>query len=125
MTGFVYLASPYSHADPAVRERRFVEVSKVAAAMMAAGDAVFCPIAHSHPIDVITPLPQTTEFWMAQDLPILRCAARVVVLMLDGWQTSKGIAREVAAAESVGIPVEFKPAPDAAPRVPEEIIDDE
>lgn len=125
VSGFVYLASPYSHPDAAVRERRFVEVSKVASALMAAGDAVFCPIAHSHPIDTIAPLPQTTEFWMAQDLPILRCASRVVVLMLDGWQNSKGVAREIQAAEAVGIPVEFMAHEPAAARAPEDIIDDE
>lgn len=103
-----YLASPYSHDDPAVRERRFQEVCRVAAQMMAAGEIVFCPIAHSHPIDVIGgSLPQTTEFWMGQDLPILRKCDRVKVLMLDGWQSSKGVAAEVKAAEAVGIPVEF------------------
>ena len=107
MSSFVYLASPYTHPDPAIRERRFVEVCRVASDLMAAGSAVFCPIAHSHPIDTIAPLPQTTAFWMAQDLPILRCASRVVVLMLDGWRQSKGIAAEIAAAEAVGIPVEY------------------
>lgn len=128
MTGFVYLASPYTHPDPAVRERRFVEVCKVAASLMARGAAVFCPIAHSHPIDLLAPLPQTTSFWMAQDLPLLRCASRMVVLMLDGWRQSKGIAAEIAAAEAVGIPIEYM-AHDgevmAVRPLPEEIHDDE
>lgn len=129
MSGFVYLASPYSHPDPAVRERRFLEVCKVASTLMEAGDAIFCPIAHSHPIDTIAPLPQTTAFWMGQDLPLLRCARKVVVLMIEGWDKSKGIAAEIAAAEAVGIPIEYMrhdgtvTAPPTSER--EEIYDDE
>lgn len=103
-----YLASPYSHVDPTVRHRRFEEVCKVAAELMARGEPIFCPIAHSHPLALLTPsLPQTHEFWMSMDLPILRMCDRVKVLMLDGWQASKGVAHEIRAAEAVGIPVEF------------------
>ncbi len=102
-----YLASPYSHPDPTVRHRRFEEVCKVAAELMATGEVVFCPIAHSHPIDMLGNLPQTTEFWMSMDLPILRMCDRVKVLKLDGWDISKGLEREMDAARAVGIPVEY------------------
>lgn len=102
-----YLASPYSHPDPTVRQRRYEEVCRVASCMMERGEAVFCPIAHSHAIHVLRPLPETHDFWMSMDIPILRHCSRVVVLMLDGWQTSRGVEHEVAAAEACGIPVEF------------------
>src|SRR5574343_1954935 len=104
-----YLASPYSHPDPAVRERRFEEVCRVASELMERGEAVFCPIAPSHAIHVRRALPETYEFWMAMDLPILQHCSKVKVLMLDGWQTSKGVTREIQAAQAMGIPVEFLP----------------
>lgn len=104
---FTYLASPYTHPDPAVRIRRFEEVCLIASRLMATGEAIFCPIAHSHPIDVAEGLPQTTGFWMSQDIPILRHAAKVKVLMLDGWDASKGIAAELKVAASLGIPIEY------------------
>lgn len=125
MTGLTYLASPYTHPDPAVRERRFVEACRAASALMAAGEPVFCPIAHSHPIDLHAPLPQTTAFWMSMDLPVLRRCDRMKVLMLDGWQNSAGIAAEVKAAEAMGIPVEFLAVEAPAPRAPEGLHDDE
>lgn len=104
---FTYLASPYTHVERSVRHDRFDTVCRVAARLMRAGEVVFSPIAHSHPIDLADPLPQTTQFWMDQDLPILRHAAKVKVLCLPGWQVSKGIAREIEVAIAAGIPVEY------------------
>jgi len=104
---YTYLASPYSHSDPQVREWRFGVVTRVAGALMATGEAVFCPITHSHTIDQACGLPSTHDFWMEMDIPILRHAARVKVLMLPGWENSKGIAQEVETAVANLIPVEY------------------
>ncbi len=121
-----YLASPYSHPDPAVRHRRFEEVCKVAAELMAAGEVVFCPIAHSHPIDLLGNLPQTTAFWMSMDLPLLRACDRVKVLKLDGWDISAGIRGEIEEARAVGIPVTYiAHAPSEPPRTAHEGVYDE
>lgn len=46
----IYLASPYTHSDVHVREWRFREACRAAAALLRAGITVFSPIAHSHPI---------------------------------------------------------------------------
>lgn len=105
----VYLASPYSHADPSVREERYRAAKKKAAELMQAGHVVFCPIAHSHPIaeDLPEEFVVNHEFWMTQDLPILRAAERVCVLMLPGWMASLGVRRELEEARKHGIRVEY------------------
>ena len=103
---FYYLCSPYSHADPAVRQARFDAACKVAARLMREGNVVFSPIAHSHPIEQHLGEVEAHDFWMWQDLPILRHAAKVLVLRLDGWEASKGIALELEAAGHWKIPVE-------------------
>ncbi len=108
MTGFVYLASPYSHATPEMREWRYVQVCKAAAYLMRQGKVVFSPIAHSHPIEKIGL--QTVEsgaFWKRQDIPVLRHASELTVLTLDGWAESAGIAWEIETAEALMIPVTF------------------
>lgn len=86
-------------------QQRFEHVCRVAASIMADGHSVFSPIAHSHPIaDYLPPSLRTDfEFWMAEDLPILRFADELQVLTLNGWRESKGIKREMAFAESLGI----------------------
>jgi len=105
--GFTYLASPYSHPDASVRLLRFHRVVREAAKLMAAGEAIFCPIAHSHPIDHALPAIEGHDFWMRQDIPILRHAAQVAVLMLEGWQASKGMARELQIADELYIPIRY------------------
>lgn len=106
-SGFVYLASPYTHPDPAVREERFQAVCRAAAALMREGHFVFSPIAHSHPIDLCMAAPQPGDFWKAQDVPILRHASRLVVLTLPGWEESRGLKWEMEIARQIHMPVSF------------------
>ena len=44
----IYLASPYSHPDPSVREQRFQNACRIAAELMRSGRIVYSPVAHSH-----------------------------------------------------------------------------
>lgn len=106
---FIYLASPYSHADPAVMVARYEAACKRAAELMTYGHAVFSPIAHSHPIaDHLPPDARTSfEFWMTQDLPLLRYAKELVVLCLDGWKESRGVTREIEFAKALDIPIRY------------------
>jgi len=108
-----YLASPYSHKDPAIREARFHASCEAAAALMARGRLVFCPVAHSHSIAQYLPAETVCDFdfWMLQDLPILARAQRLIVLMLDGWRESRGLNREICFAVQHGIPVQFMECP--------------
>jgi hypothetical protein len=107
MSGYTYLASPYSHPDPAQRVARFDRACREAAKLMEAGEAIFCPIAHSHPIEVASGHVGDFEFWMHQDLPILARSQKVKVLKLEGWDISRGITREIEHAHELGIPVEY------------------
>ena len=112
MTGFVYLASPYSDPDIKVRERRYRQACISAAGLMRNGHVVFSPIAHSHPVEVIgLRSVESGAFWKRQDVPLLRHADMLVVLMLAGWEKSAGIQWEIEIAESLMIPVRWlKPA---------------
>jgi Domain of unknown function (DUF1937) len=90
-----YLASPYSHPDPAVMERRYEAACKAAGYLMKQGECVFAPIAHSHRIGQL--LGQSTDhtFWLKQDFAILDKCDEMIVLMLDGWNHSFGVAEEI------------------------------
>lgn len=102
-----YLMSPYSHADSSVREWRYQEACRAAAEMMREGVLVFSPIAHSHGIAAYG-LPGSWEFWREFDLAFLRACDAVVVMTLDGWQESKGIAAELAEAVAMGLPISYR-----------------
>lgn len=105
----IYLAAPYSHPIPAVRELRYAQINDFAARLMLMGRVVFSPISMSH--EIARYMPDTFvmdhDFWMAVDLPILDRAERLVVLMLDGWQQSRGVKAEVGRARELRLPVHY------------------
>lgn len=103
----IYLATPYSHPDPAIMHERFETVNRVAARLMRAGLHIFSPISHTHPIAVAGDLPRGFDFWEQYDRAILSACCRVMVLRLAGWQESKGVAAEIVIAGELGIPVYY------------------
>jgi nucleoside 2-deoxyribosyltransferase len=102
----IYLASPYSHLDPAVREQRFRAACQAAVALLHAGRVVFSPIAHSHPL-AQHGLPGNWQFWERYDRAFLERCDEVVVLMLDGWEESVGVQAEIRTAREFGKPVRY------------------
>jgi hypothetical protein len=105
--GYAYLASPYTSVLRSEREKRYVAACKAAAKLMQSGLAIFAPIAHSHPIEQHFAEPEGFDFWMAQDLPILQGADKLIVLKLPGWKKSRGVAREIQEAQEIGMPIEY------------------
>ncbi len=100
----IYLASPYSHEDINVRTARFWQACDAAAVLIQQGYSVFSPIAHSHPIAGHGGLDAMDgELWARQDAPFVEACDSLVVLKLDGWDTSAGIAAEIAAFATRGI----------------------
>lgn len=117
--GLWYLASPYSHPDATLRDRRFRAVARVAGHLAYDHKVrTFCPIAHSHPIEVelageITDWKAHQEgdkgykLWLEWDflfLPVLRGA---IVCCLPGWESSYGISKEVPKFRGEGKHVAF------------------
>jgi nucleoside 2-deoxyribosyltransferase len=102
----IYLASPYSHKDPEIREQRFQSVCKHAARLMRQGHTVLSPIAHSHPIAQYD-LPKDWNFWKNQDEEMMKACDVVYVLMIDGWQESIGVTAEIQWAKENNIPVVY------------------
>ena len=100
----IYLASPYSHEDPAVREQRFEEVSAAAAALMARGVHLFCPITHTHPMAVQGSLPTDFAFWEQCDRWYLERCDAIVIAKIDGWRQSNGVKAERKIAAELGLP---------------------
>ena len=114
---FIYLASPYTilNADKLTskqlaeaKENRFKEVCKTAASLMENGHQVFCPIAHSHPIEKYgMNTIKNAEFWLEQDYAILIGVDELWVLMLPGWDKSYGIKEEMQFCNDYEIPIRF------------------
>ena len=102
----IYLASPYSHPDPAIRKLRFRAACKAAAALIRAGATVYSPIVHSHPLEAYG-LPTDWKFWERIDREHLARCDDVVVLKLAGWDRSIGVQAEIAIARERHMPIRF------------------
>ena len=100
----IYMASPYSHPDPAVRQWRFDAACRAAARMVRAGMFIFAPIVHSHPLTLYG-LPGDWEFWQRYDRAHLERCDQFMVLALEGWRESRGVQAEMAIARELGMPV--------------------
>jgi hypothetical protein len=111
-TGLIYLAQPYSHPDERVRALRTELGFVMTARLMNSGYTVFSPIVHTHLLEsrLRRELAEDHDFWMKQDIAILRHCAELVVLTLPGWEESKGVAEEIAVAQACGIPITYMEA---------------
>ena len=107
MRQLTYLACPYSHQNPLIRQARFEAANRAAGNLMARGLMVFSPVSHSHPIAEACDLPKDWEFWREYCLTLLSMAKQVYVLRCLGWTESVGVQAEIAHANEQGIPVFF------------------
>lgn len=89
-----YLACPYSHPNPAVREERYRAANEAAVALIRAFKwNVFSPITHSHPMHELG-LDGDWRFWEHIDMEYLSVSRRLVVLTMPGWHASVGVRAE-------------------------------
>jgi hypothetical protein len=108
--GILYLAAPYSHLDPDIREDRYARITAVAAQLISQGRIVFSPITMTHPIDKLLAGHTETlgsEYWVDFDEAFMEFCSEIAVVMIDGWDKSSGVAREVKFFRDRGRPVHY------------------
>lgn len=109
--GVIYLAAPYTlngTAEPEEMNTRVKQVTRAANQLMMMGLNVFSPVTHSHAINKVAELEFDTADWLRKDFGYLKNAKGMYVLMLDGWENSIGVRREIEYARDwLGMPVMF------------------
>lgn len=106
----VYLASPYSHPDPAVKQERFETICRVQAELLnqyGNEHGFIGPIAASHCIAQYGQLPTDWEFWNKQDELLISKCDELWVIKMDGWEGSIGVQAEIGIALGKRIPIHF------------------
>lgn len=105
--GFWYVATPYSKYpggiftayDMAVAVRGWLSVQRI---------PNFLPIVHSHPVAIACGLdPLDHNIWLPDDAPFMTAAGGLIVVKMDGWDTSYGIEQETAAFAAAGKPIHY------------------
>lgn len=103
----IYLASPYTHKDPHVVQERYDLTEQCTYELLKRGLPVFSPIVHCHKIAVDFGLPTDAAYWEKYNMEFLRRARELYILTIDGWQESKGMKQEIAAARGIRMPYHY------------------
>ena len=106
MVELMYMASPYSDPDPAIREYRYIECRSAAIELTSKELFIFSPILHCHPIAQYGGLPTDFEFWNYFDKKMISVADRFGIFELFGWRNSEGINCEVEIALGYNLIIE-------------------
>lgn len=96
----MYISTPYSHPDETVRELRYTEALRFLQYLAIIGEPAISIVVQYHPL--MQYLPMTFEFWSKIYTPILQVSTSVGVLIMEGWDISKGVTDEVNKAKSFG-----------------------
>lgn len=103
----IYLASPYSHSDKTIVEKRVEIISKYAAKLLSKRMHCVSPILIGTTIFKYATLPSDFEFWQHLSYDLLKRCDMIIVLKLEGWQESIGVQAEINFAIKNNIKVEY------------------
>jgi hypothetical protein len=107
MDKLIYIASPYTHPDKEVVEENYRRVSRYAAEIVSQGAVALSPITYGHTLVGFKPMRTDWEFWTNFCLTMLSKCEEIHVLMIDGWDRSRGVAEEIEFAEKNGISIHY------------------
>ncbi|AXQ69369.1 nucleoside 2-deoxyribosyltransferase [Caulobacter phage CcrBL9] len=113
MINFTYLGIPYTSKNPnpveaaAERAARMVEFWKACAMLIDQGENIVSPMTLEPALTVVPDLPYEWPFWQHYSRNMLAFCSKLVVLQLDGWDVSTGIAGEVEEAQRLGLEIHY------------------
>lgn len=108
LPNYSYVASPYSHPDKWMEHERYLAVMKfVAQRMKDADEYLYSPILHCHEMARNYALPGDALFWQKFNQAMQGRAEKTIVLMLNGWEQSKGVQYEITFANMLEQPIEY------------------
>lgn len=103
----IYLASPYTHKDPAVMQYRYECTQQALHYLLERKQWAYSPIVMCHPLAQRFTLPVDHTYWLEFDHKMIELLPRFMILRLDGWELSEGIKKERVWAETLGRHVEW------------------
>lgn len=107
---YLYLASPYSDPDPEVRQARYEAVcAHIVGLTVVNRIVVFSPIMYWHEVASKQNMPYKAKDWLWYNKEMLKSASRLEILMLAGWDDSKGVQAEFDLAMKLNIPTAYVP----------------
>lgn len=102
-----YLASPYSHRDRDIMDDRYNLACEALVWLLDRKIWTYSPIVHCHHIAQRYDMPHSFSFWSAYNKAMLTDAMGLLILAIDGWDTSVGVQEEMKWATKYKIMTKF------------------
>jgi hypothetical protein len=106
----IFVASPYTDENPEKMELRYHQVRNwTFARIQHHHEILFSPIAYCHRYALMHNMPTDFSYWQNFSNGFLDVALSVYVLMLPGWEDSRGVTSEIAYAKKLKKKIDFHP----------------
>lgn len=102
----IYISAPYNHSDLNVIEERMSVVYSKFAELMLQGEIPVSPLL-AHSVVISHSVPSSSEFWERYSITLLSKCDKMMVLQLEGWKESTGVAYEIKYAREHNIEIIF------------------
>jgi len=102
-----YLAAPFSHPDPSVKKWRLQTVNQYVCKLLKEGQMVYSPLTHNAPL-IELGMQNSWDTWRELDHLMLSKCELLIVLTLEGWDASIGVASEIEFAKANNIPIAYR-----------------
>lgn len=102
----IYVASPYWDKDQRIINERMEVVYSIVAKLMQGGVHAVTPML-MHEVVLRHELPNDFVFWGEYSFNLLKRCDAIHVIMIDGWDKSRGVEEEIRFAHELNIPVVF------------------
>ena len=103
----IYIASPYSDDDPAIRQHRFEQARDCVLFHTKKGTLALSPIMYFHQLAVDNDLALDADSWWLLNRQLMDACDELHVLKMDGWQDSLGVQKEIEYALRTSMYVEY------------------
>lgn len=108
---YTYLASPYTHPNPSVMRSRYQAALAATAYLLQQRIWTHSPIVHCHTLALQYDLPTDYTYWRDYNLAMITSAHTFMILAIEGWQESHGVADETSIAHIQGKVIKFLKPP--------------
>jgi hypothetical protein len=102
-----YLASPYTHPELDVMDHRYEAAMSALNYLLQCRMWTYSPIVHCHELAKTHHLPRHAGFWRSYNRAMLDSARSLIILTIDGWDDSVGVADEMKTAKRLHLPTSF------------------
>ncbi len=103
----IFVAGPYNGGDTQIKEFRLNKITEYCTNLFLGGLTPVSPLLMGLNLAKFASLPTDTDTWKVFSQTLMRGCDELHVLMIEGFDVSKGVGYEIEAAKSMGIVIKY------------------